>query len=86
MASVDATGEDVTQDGPVLAIGNEFGLAWVRKIRTRNGERLEIRSPNLEYVIRLDALQLEALSWQQPEAISELMATPPEPTRHLPAT
>ena len=63
-------------DEPSISIVNEFGAVWVRKVYTRNGERLEINAPNLGYSIRLDALQLEALSWQSPETLSKLLETP----------
>ena len=58
------------------SIVNEFGAARIRKINTRNGERLEIAAPKLGYCIRLDALQLEAISWQTEQFISELLETP----------
>jgi hypothetical protein len=64
------------QVGPALAIVNEFGAAWIRKVLTGNGERLEIYSPNLGHVVRLDALHLEALSWQTEAFFSELLSTP----------
>ncbi|MET8511841.1 hypothetical protein [Streptomyces sp. NPDC005077] len=64
--------DDVTQEGPVLAIGNEFTTAWVRKIKTRNGERLEIYIPDQQATIRIDPMQLEALSSLSPEGISQL--------------
>jgi hypothetical protein len=58
------------------SIVNEFGAARVRKVLTRNGERLEIATPHLGHAIRLDALALEALSWQQPELLSRLLENP----------
>src|SRR6516164_6094682 len=59
-----------------FSIVNEFGAVVVRKIYTRQGERLEIVSPRLGYSIRLDALQLEAISWQKPAVISSFLTTP----------
>lgn len=66
---------------PYLEIANEFGLARVRKVNTRNGERLEISAPKLERRILLDPLELESLTWQTPETFSEFLKTPfgPEP-------
>jgi hypothetical protein len=55
---------------------NEFAGVRVRKLRTRNGERLEIHSLKLGHTIRLDALALEGLSWQHPETISAYFDTP----------
>jgi hypothetical protein len=59
-----------------LSIVNEFAAVRIRKLRTRNGHRLEIHSPRLGQTVRLDALELEALSWQTPEHFSALLAEP----------
>ncbi|MET7841114.1 hypothetical protein ACWEQP_28235 [Streptomyces sp. NPDC004044] len=67
--------DDVTQEGPVLAIGNEFTTVWVRKIKTWNGERLEIHTPDQQTTIRIDPMQLEALSSLSPEGISQLFSS-----------
>ncbi|MFI5541830.1 dihydrodiol dehydrogenase [Nocardia sp. NPDC051900] len=64
------------QVGPALAIVNEFGAAWIRKVMTRNSERLKIYSPNLGYNVRLDAPHLEAISWQTGAFFSELLSAP----------
>ncbi|WP_121610835.1 dihydrodiol dehydrogenase [Mesobacillus foraminis] len=61
-----------------IRISNEFASIIVRKVRTRNGERLEIESPGLDLRIRLDALQMESIVWQKPEFFSELLANPLE--------
>jgi len=62
-----------------MDIANEFASVTVRKVATRNGARLEIVSNGLGRSIRLDALQLESLTWQRPELFSALLATPLEP-------
>ena len=62
------------EDG--FSVVNEFGAVYVRKVYTSQGERLEIVSPRLGYSIRLDALQLEAISWQKPAFISSFLRTP----------
>jgi hypothetical protein len=59
-----------------LSIINEFGAARIRKLRTRNGERLEIHSPRFGHTLRLDALELEGLSWQSQETISQYLVNP----------
>ena len=64
---------------PEIRISNEFASIIVRKVSTRNGERLEIESPGLDLCIRLDALQMESIVWQDPEFFSQLLATPLEP-------
>lgn len=69
--------------GDGLVIANEFAAVAVRKVATRNGERLEIRSlGNEAYVIRLDALALEALTWSDPLTVGRGLETPlgPEPS------
>ncbi|PBC47044.1 dihydrodiol dehydrogenase [Rhodococcus sp. ACS1] len=48
----------------------------MRKILTRNGQRLEITSLRLDHHIRLDALALEGLSWQNEETISAYLDQP----------
>lgn len=48
----------------------------VRVVQTRNGERLEIQSLRLPYSIRLDALLLEALSWQDPLELGKALEQP----------
>lgn len=63
------------EDG-YIEIANEFGLARVRKVRTRNGERLEISAPKQSSKIRLDPLQLESLTWQKPEVFDQFLTTP----------
>jgi hypothetical protein len=48
----------------------------VRKVWTRNGERLEIVAPRLGKHIRLDPLELESLTWQTTETFSKFLETP----------
>ena len=67
---------DVVQEGPELVIANEFAEVVVRKVLTRNGVRLEISSPKGGYGLRLDALELEALSWQPAETFSRFLEDP----------
>ena len=55
---------------------NEFASVSIRKIQTRNGERLEVSSPRLGYRIQLDALALEGLTWQTMETFTRFLETP----------
>jgi hypothetical protein len=55
---------------------NEFTSIEVRKVFSRNGERLEISSPRPRYSIRLDPLELEILTWQDARAFSLLLQSP----------
>ncbi|POR05985.1 dihydrodiol dehydrogenase [Diaphorobacter sp. LR2014-1] len=57
-------------------VGNEFTLVKIRKVYTRNGERLEIYSPKLKRSIQLDPLALESLTWQDPEVFTKFLAKP----------
>lgn len=60
-------------DEQTIVVSNEFATVRIRKIHTRNGERLEIESPRRGYRVRLDALQLEGLTWQPPETFSNFL-------------
>jgi hypothetical protein len=68
--------DDYIAEDDYIEIANEYSLARVRKVRTRNGERLEISAPKQEKKILLDPLELETLTWQTKETFSELFATP----------
>ncbi|MFF4259922.1 dihydrodiol dehydrogenase [Streptomyces sp. NPDC001663] len=57
-------------DDPPIQISNEFADIRVRKVYTRNGERLEIHAPRRGYRILLDAVELESLTWQTAETFS----------------
>lgn len=55
---------------PPIRISNEFANINIRKVYTRNGERLEIDAPRRGYRVLLDAVELESLTWQTPETFS----------------
>ncbi|MGH2403969.1 MAG: hypothetical protein ACRDGN_05820 [bacterium] len=59
-----------------IEVVNEFATVRVRKVWTRNGERLEIASPRLGHVIRLDALALESLTWQTMDTFTRFLEEP----------
>ena len=59
-------------------ISNESAIALVRKIRTGNGVRMEIYSPESEKRVYLDPLNIESLAWQTPETFSDTLEDPPE--------
>lgn len=65
-----------------IEITNEFAVVRVRKVWTRNGERLEITSPRLGHAIRLDALALESLTWQTMDTFTRFLETPFGPPEH----
>jgi hypothetical protein len=65
-----------SRDDHSIVIANEFAEVTVRRFVTRNGIRLEIYSPRLGRAIRLDALELESLTWQSPDVFSDFLQTP----------
>lgn len=62
--------ENQYSDDPPIQVSNEFADIRVRKVYTRNGERLEIHAHRRGYRILLDAVELESLTWQPPETFS----------------
>ncbi|WP_364305273.1 hypothetical protein [Paenarthrobacter nitroguajacolicus] len=64
--------DGVIRTGEPIGIGNEFSGVVVRKVWTRNGERLEIRVPRKDYYILLDAMQLEIIAAQKPQEFTRL--------------
>jgi hypothetical protein len=76
MAERDTDERDLRGEDPV-EIANEFAYVHVRKVHTRNGERLEIRSPRRDSLLRLDPMELEAISGLDPESLSRLLEDPP---------
>lgn len=77
--------DDVQPTGDPIEIANEFATVTVRKVLTRNGERLEISSDRLNYSVRLDPLALESLTWQPAETFTRFLDTPFGPGERLPA-
>lgn len=68
-----AAGAGGAGGGEPIIIANEFVDVEVRRVHTRNGVRLEIHSPRRGTTIRLDAMVLDALTWQGPEVFSEML-------------
>lgn len=65
-----------------FTIQNEYTSVRIRKVKTGNGERLEISSQRVPHSIRLDALILESLTWRNVLDLNEGLTTPfgPEST------
>lgn len=68
-------------DSEPLEIANEFAQVFVRKVRTRNGVRLLITSPKSGQEIALCPLELESLTWQEPDTFSRFLSEPYGPER-----
>ncbi|MFF0291821.1 hypothetical protein [Streptomyces sp. NPDC005262] len=66
--------DGIVRHGEWIGIGNEFTGVQLRKVFTRQGERLEIVVPRRGHRILLDAMQLEIVAAQEPEKFSELFA------------
>ena len=65
--------------GPEIRLANEFSEVVVELVPTRNGARLRISVPSSGHEIMLCPLELEALTWQDHEFFSRLLATPHGP-------
>lgn len=76
------TADGARATGPEIVISSEFAAVVVRKVLTRNGERLEIRSIGHDEAIRLDAIALESLTWSDPLSVGRNLETPfgPDPS------
>ena len=59
--------------GEPLTIANEFTEVVVRRVDTRNGSRLLISAPRSGQWITLDALEVEALTWQNARTLAALV-------------
>jgi hypothetical protein len=58
-----------------LVIANEFAEVQVRRLDTRNGSRLLIRAPKTGRWITLDALEVEALTRQNPRTLAAMVGS-----------
>lgn len=61
--------------GEPLTVANEFTEVVVRRVDTRNGSRLLIASPKSGRWITLDALEVEALTWQNARTLAAMVGT-----------
>jgi hypothetical protein len=59
--------------GEPLSVANEFTEVVVRRVDTRNGSRLLITAPKTGRWISLDALEIEALTWQNPRTLAAMV-------------
>ena len=56
-----------------LTVANEFAEVQVRRVDTRNGSRLLVSAPRTGRSISLDALELEALTRQNPRTLAAMV-------------
>lgn len=59
--------------GEPISVANEFTEVVVRRVETRNGARLLISAPRSGEWITLDALEVEALTWQNPRTLAAMV-------------
>ncbi len=71
---VDEADDGIVGEEGSFGIANEFTGVRVRKVITRNGERLEFSTPKFGHRVLLDAMQLEIISTLTPEKFNELFA------------
>jgi hypothetical protein len=65
--------------GEPITIANEFTEVQVRRVDTRNGSRLLITSPKSGQWITLDALEVEALTWQNSRTLAAMVGNMYQP-------
>jgi hypothetical protein len=63
----------ITHETPVRVTDGDVAVV-LSKIHTPKGERLEIADPDSERTVRLDAIQIESLSWQDQAFFAGLVA------------
>ncbi|HTY32228.1 dihydrodiol dehydrogenase [Mycobacterium sp.] len=56
-----------------ITVANEFAEVAVRRVDTRNGSRLLISATKTGRSISLDALELEALTWQNARTLATMV-------------
>jgi hypothetical protein len=71
--------------GEPLTVANEFTEVVVRRVDTRNGSRLLIGAPRTGRWISLDALEVEALTWQNPRTMAAMVGNSGAPLLPDPA-
>jgi hypothetical protein len=59
--------------GEPLTVANEFTEVVLCRVDTRNGSRLLITSPRSGQWITLDALEVEALTWQNTRTLAAMV-------------
>lgn len=65
--------------GEPLFVANEFTEVVVRRVDTRNGSRLLISAPRSGQWITLDALEVEALTWQNRRTLAAMVGNSQAP-------
>lgn len=66
----------MNREGDPIVIGNEFAEVRVSRVETRNGSRLLIESPKSGQWVTLCPLEVEALTWQNPDTFAAMIGNP----------
>lgn len=64
------------RQGEPIVLGNEFAEIRVSRVETRNGSRLLVESPKSGQWVALCPLEVEALTWQNPQTFSRMIGKP----------
>jgi hypothetical protein len=64
------------QHGEPIVIANEFAEVRICRVETRNGSRLLVESPKSGQWVALCPLEIEALTWQNPQTFSAMIGNP----------
>lgn len=62
--------------GEPIVIANEFAEVRICRVETRNGSRLLVESPKSGQWVALCPLEVEALTWQNPQTFSAMIGQP----------
>lgn len=65
--------------GEPITVANEFTEVVVQRVDTRNGSRLLITAPRSGQSISLDALEIEALTWQNARTLAAMVGNSQAP-------
>ncbi|ORV66356.1 dihydrodiol dehydrogenase [Mycolicibacter hiberniae] len=65
--------------GEPISIANEFTEVTLRRVDTRNGSRLLITAAKSGRWISLDALEVEALTWQNDYTLAAMVGNLQQP-------
>lgn len=69
----------MNSDAERITLANEFAEVRVSVVPTRNGARLRIESPKSGHAVELCPLELESLTWQNPQTFSAMLGNPAAP-------
>lgn len=60
---------------PVITLKDGDRVIEIRKVYTKNGERLRIEAVHMNRFVELDPLETESLTWQTEESLQKALAS-----------